>query len=106
MSQVRFVTYVSGSQRLSALVMPISTEHNRFAEMWLRKECHSPGPHLDLGRYRLHKGSAVVLEQQVSTDEERWTLPYYQETARREWLATVPGGCRYTAATGGPIHAG
>ena len=78
-------------QQLSALVMPISTGHGEFAELWLRNECHAPDPHFDLWRYRPHKASAVILENQISTDDERRTLPYYQETARpaeRQWLAT------------------
>jgi DNA-binding CsgD family transcriptional regulator len=70
--------------------MPISTGHEEFAELWLRNEPHAPDPHFELGRYRLHKGWAVLLEQQLTTDDERRTLPYYQETAwpaQREWLA-------------------
>jgi DNA-binding CsgD family transcriptional regulator len=77
-------------QQLSALVMPISTGHEEFADLWLRNECHAPDPHFDHRRYWPLKGSAVVLEQQIFTDEERRTLPYYRETARparREWLA-------------------
>ena len=60
-------------QQLSALVMPISTGHGDFAERWLRNECHAPDPHFDLWRYRPHKASAVILEHQISTDEERRT---------------------------------
>lgn len=77
-------------QQLSALVMPVSTGHEEFAEMWLRNEPHAPDPHFVFGRCRLHRGLAVALEHQFSTDDERRTLPYYQETARpaeRDWLA-------------------
>jgi DNA-binding CsgD family transcriptional regulator len=77
-------------KQLSALVMPVSTGHEAFRDLWLRNERHAPDPHFDHARWRRNKGSTVVLEHHLCTDDERRTLPYYQETARlaeREWLA-------------------
>ena len=77
-------------QQLSALVMPVSTGHEEFADLWFRNEAHAPDPHFILGKRHIHKGQAAVLEHQLSTEHERRTHPYYQETARpaaRDWWA-------------------
>jgi DNA-binding CsgD family transcriptional regulator len=72
----------------------MSEGHVAFADRLTRNQAHAPDPHL--GPY-LQKcesfqraGRASVLEHDLSTEEERRTLPFYPETARpekREWLA-------------------
>src|SRR5271155_4822074 len=73
---------------------PMSEGHVAFADRLTRNQAHAPDPHL--GPY-LQKcdslrraGRAYVLEHDLSTEEERRTLPFFPETARpekREWLA-------------------
>jgi DNA-binding CsgD family transcriptional regulator len=71
--------------------MPRSDGHEDFAQLWLRNDPHAPDPHIP--RASLHETSEdFVLEEHVSTEEERRTLPYYQETARpgkRDWWAAA-----------------
>ena len=77
-------------QQLSALVMPVSTGHEEFAALWFQNEAHAPDPHFILDKQQLHRGHAAVVEQEISTEHQRRTRPYYQETARparREWWA-------------------
>lgn len=75
-------------QQLSSLVMPISTGHEEFADLWLRNQDNAPDPHFALCSPKT--GYAAVVEDQVTTADERKALPYYQETARRgnrDWWA-------------------
>jgi DNA-binding CsgD family transcriptional regulator len=69
-----------------------STEHAGFSELWLERIEGAPDPHIDRS-LRLHKpGVSFIVEDEISTPEERATLPYYQEIARpghREWWAAV-----------------
>jgi DNA-binding CsgD family transcriptional regulator len=77
-------------QQLSSRVMPISEEHGAFAELWMRNEEFAPDPHFVLDRYGRKSGCATVVEDQISTAEDRRTQAYYQETARpadRDWWA-------------------
>ena len=72
--------------------MPRSDGHEDFAQLWLRNEPHAPDPHITRGSSLSKTGGAFILEEQVSTEEERRTLPYYQETARpgnRDWWASA-----------------
>lgn len=77
-------------QQLSSLVMPISSGHEEFADLWLRNQDSAPDPHFVLGpRIPIRRYTAVV-EDQITTADERKALPYYQETARpgnRDWWA-------------------
>src|ERR1700722_6522219 len=78
----------------SSAPAPMSEGHVAFADRLTRNWAHAPDPHV--GPY-LQKcdsfrraGRASVLEHDLSTEEERCTIPFYQETARpekREWMA-------------------
>jgi DNA-binding CsgD family transcriptional regulator len=78
----------------SSAPAPMSEGHVAFADRLTRNQAHAPDPHV--GPY-LQKcdsfrraGRASVLEHNLSTEEERCTIPFYQETARpekREWMA-------------------
>jgi DNA-binding CsgD family transcriptional regulator len=93
--------FSSELKQLSSLVMPVSTGHEVFADMWVRNEPHVPDPHFDHWRWQPHRRLPVVLEQQLFSEEDRRTLPYFQETARptrREWHANARfkvGGSRW-----------
>ncbi|WP_027165779.1 helix-turn-helix transcriptional regulator [Mesorhizobium sp. WSM3224] len=73
--------------------MPISTEHAEFHELWLRNESDAPDPHVTRAPAFRRAGYTTLIEDQISTKEERRTLPYYQEIARpgaRDWYASTP----------------
>jgi DNA-binding CsgD family transcriptional regulator len=87
----------------SAALVPMSVGHEAFADLWARNQAHAPdphvGPYLELCTSFMRAGWESALEHHLSTEEERRTLPFFQETARpgkREWLAmayfTVEGG--------------
>ncbi|SDB20437.1 helix-turn-helix transcriptional regulator [Bauldia litoralis] len=93
--------------------MPRSDGHEDFAQLWIQNEPHAQDPHIVRGS-AVNAGGAFVLEEHVSTEEERRTLPYYQETARagnRDWWAVARfsvEGCSwclplYRAARRGPF---
>jgi hypothetical protein len=78
----------------SAALVPMSVGHEAFADLWARNQAHAPdphvGPYLKLCTSFMRAGWASALEHHLSTEEERRTLPFFQETARpgrREWLA-------------------
>jgi DNA-binding CsgD family transcriptional regulator len=83
--------------RESSVGRPMSIEHEGFSDLWNRNEPHAPDPHvgrawLERCKYFIRTGCGAAIEHQFSTEEERRTLPYYQETARpgrREWQAFV-----------------
>ena len=89
-------------QNLSAPV-PMSEGHAAFADRWTRNQAHAPdphaGPYLEQCTSYMRAGWTSALEHDLSTEEERRTLPFFQETARpekREWFAasffSVDGG--------------
>ena len=61
--------------------MPISSEHAEFHELWLRYETGAPDPHTRRAPAFRRAGYTTLVEDQISTEEERRTLPYYQEIA-------------------------
>ena len=74
----------------------MSMGHEAYADLWTRNQAHAPdphvGPYLELCTSFMRAGRASALEHHLSTEEERRTLPYFQETARpgrREWLAVA-----------------
>ena len=82
---------------------PMSAGHEAYADRWARNQAHAPDPHV--GPYLqkttsfIRAGWTSVVEHDLSTEEERRTLPFIQETARpgkREWFAvsffSVEGG--------------
>ena len=80
----------------SAAPLPMSMGHEAYADLWTRNQAHAPdphvGPYLELCTSFMRAGWASALEHHLSTEEERRTLPYFQETARparREWLAVA-----------------
>ena len=95
---------------------PWSTRH--FQIRWARNQAHAPdphvGPYLEKSTSFIRAGWTSALEHDLSTEEERRTLPFYQETARpekREWFAAsfsrsmvATGACRSIAETT-PIYA-
>jgi DNA-binding CsgD family transcriptional regulator/PAS domain-containing protein len=76
-------------QRPAPMSRPDSTEHAEFTALWLERIEGAPYPHCD----RLAQlGNSFVVEDEITTPEERRVLPYYQEIARpgnREWWAAV-----------------
>jgi hypothetical protein len=74
--------------------LPMSEGHAAFADRWTRNQAHAPdphiGPYLEQCTSYMRAGWTSALEHDLSTEEERRTLPFYQETARpekREWMA-------------------
>ena len=70
-------------------VTPDSTEHAEFAALWLERIEGAPDPHTDLG---WKSANCFIVEDEITTPEQRKALPYYQEIARpgnREWWAAV-----------------
>ena len=83
--------------------VPMSLEHESYSVRWTRNQAHAPdphgGPYLQKTTSFIRAGWTSVVEHDLSTEEERKTLPYFQETARpekREWFAasffSVDGG--------------
>ena len=83
--------------------VPMSVEHEAYSVRWERNQAHAPDPHI--GPYLqkttsfIRAGWTSAIEHDLSTEEERRTLPFFQETARpekREWFAasffSVDGG--------------
>jgi len=74
-------------EREGSFRIPRSEGHEEFAQLWLANQAHAPDPHNALDRRRL-RGLPFVLEEDVTTEEQRRTLPYFHETAapgRRDW---------------------
>lgn len=85
-------------RQLSAVVMPMSIGHEEFAAAWRRNELHAPDPHFTLVPKRIRGAPSIILESHLTTEHERRTLPYFQETARpagRDWWAIS----RFTAGS-------
>lgn len=96
-------TFFEHDRENSPAPVPISVGHEAFFDLWARNQAHAPDPHI--GPYLqkctsfIRAGWAAALEHDLSTEEERRTLPFFNETARpgrREWLAmayfSVDGG--------------
>jgi DNA-binding CsgD family transcriptional regulator len=75
--------------RQTTLTRPDSTEHAEFAAVWLERIEGAPDPHSDQPK---QPANSFVVEDEITTPEQRRALPYYQEIARpgnREWWASV-----------------
>jgi DNA-binding CsgD family transcriptional regulator len=96
-------TFYEHDRENSPAPVPMSVEHEAFSARWVRNQAHAPDPHV--GPYLqkttsfIRAGWTSALEHDLSTEEERRTLPFFQETARpekREWFAAsfflVDGG--------------
>ena len=73
---------------------PMSEGHVAFADRLTRNWAHAPDPHVGPYLQKCNSfqraGWASVLEHDLSTEDERRTIPFYPETARpekREWMA-------------------
>lgn len=72
--------------------LPDSTEHREFSALWIKKIEGAPDPHADRIKQLANPSKTFIVEDELTTPEERNSLPYYQEIARpgdREWWATV-----------------
>lgn len=80
-------------QRSPTALRPDSTEHAEFAALWIERIEGAPDPHERRPRKRLAKlTDSFVVEDEITTRDEREVLPYYQEIARpgdREWWAAI-----------------
>jgi DNA-binding CsgD family transcriptional regulator len=96
-------TFFEHDRENSPAPVPMSVGHEAFAELWARNQAHAPdphvGPYLERCTSFIRAGWASALEHNLSTEEDRRTLPFFHETARpgrREWLAmaffSVDGG--------------
>lgn len=74
-------------------IRPDSTEHAEFAALWIERIEGAPDPHDERVQKRLiGPADCFIVEDEITTPEERKVLPYYQEIARpgnREWWAAV-----------------
>src|SRR5438270_13920962 len=80
------------AQKQSPVKLPKSLAHEQFSEIWRRNQEFAPDPHIERCGRLYGLGRKFLIEHDVSTEEERLTLPHYQETARpcgREWYAGV-----------------
>ena len=71
---------------------PDSIEHAEFTALWLERIEGAPDPHLDRPKLLAKPANSFIVEDEITTPEEREFLPYYQEIARpghREWFASV-----------------
>ena len=96
-------TFYEHDRENSPAPVPMSVEHEAYSVRWARNQAHAPDPHV--GPYLqkttsfIRAGWTSAVEHDLSTEEERRTLPFFQDTARpekREWFAAsfflVDGG--------------
>jgi DNA-binding CsgD family transcriptional regulator len=79
-------------QRTRTAKTPDSTGHMEFSALWLEKIDGAPDPLIESHRWPSKQGVSFVVEEEITTAEERARLPYYHEIARpgrREWRASV-----------------
>lgn len=72
--------------------LPSSSANEEYSELWMRNQEFAPDPHLERCGRLYASGRRFLLEHDVSTEEERRTLPHYRETAwpsDRQWYAGV-----------------
>ena len=85
-------TFSTGDRLSDPFRMPRSDGHEAFAERWIAHEAHAPDPHLVTGHNVRLSGAAFILEQDVTSDDERATGAYYTQIAipaDRPWWAGV-----------------
>lgn len=85
-------TFSTGDRLSDPFRMPRSDGHEAFAKRWIAYESHAPDPHLAKAQTARQSGAAFILEQDVSTAEERATGAYYTQIAipaDRPWWAGV-----------------
>jgi len=72
--------------------LPRSSAHQAYSELWTRNQEFAPDPHINRCGRLYALGRRFLVEHDVSTEDERRTIPHYRETARpsdREWYAGV-----------------
>jgi len=85
-------TFSTGDRLSDPFRMPRSEGHEAFAERWIAYEAHAPDPHVTKAHNVRPSGAAFILEQDLTTDEERATGAYYTQIAipaDRPWWAGV-----------------
>jgi DNA-binding CsgD family transcriptional regulator len=81
-----------GDQRKRTPCTPDSSNHAEFTALWLERIEGAPDPHSDRIKLVPKPAYSFIIEDEITTPEERKTLPYYQEIAgpgHREWWACV-----------------
>lgn len=79
-------------QRRRTTPTPDSTEHAEFSTLWLKNIEGAPDPRDERLKLLAKAAPCFIVEDEVTTHEERRFLPYHQEIARpghREWWAAV-----------------
>ncbi|TPN79552.1 helix-turn-helix transcriptional regulator [Mesorhizobium sp. CU2] len=79
-------------QRKRTAPRPDSTEHAEFSALWLKNIEGAPDPRDERLKRRAKPATCFIVEDEVTTPEERRFSPYYQEIAcpgDREWWAAV-----------------
>lgn len=79
-------------QRGKPLSPADSTEHAAFSALWLERVDGAPDPHNDRPRRLRKRPMDFSVEDEITTEDERRTLPYYNEIARpgrRDWWAAI-----------------
>lgn len=79
-------------QRHKTVRAPDSTEHAEFTALWHERIGNGPNPLLDRPQLLAKPPVSFTVEDEITTPEERRTLPYYNEIARpgnREWWASI-----------------
>lgn len=80
------------NQSRPTALRPDSTEHAEFSALWLERIEGAPQPHFERSKQLAKPSISFVVEDEITTPEERKVLPYYQEIARpghREWWAEI-----------------
>jgi DNA-binding CsgD family transcriptional regulator len=79
-------------QRKRTAPTPDSTEHAEFSALWLKNIQGAPDPRDERLKLLVKNGTCFIVEDEVTTPDERRCLAYYQEIAgpgHREWWAAV-----------------
>ena len=79
-------------QRHRTLPTPDSTEHAEFAALWMERVEGAPDLHAERMELLAKPATCFFVEDEITTTEERESLPYYQDIARpgnRQWWASL-----------------
>ena len=80
-------TFYQHDRENSPAPVPMSVEHEAYSVRWARNQAHAPDPHV--GQYLqkttsfIRAGWTSAVEHDLSTEEERCTIPFYEETDRK-----------------------
>jgi DNA-binding CsgD family transcriptional regulator len=79
-------------QRRPTAARPDSREHAEFAALWIERVENAPDPHHKRAAQLARPPVTFIVEDEITTPEERRRLPYYQEIAvpgHRAWWGAV-----------------